>query len=65
MQKLEEKYGNVHFIMGLLIDDIKSLPIVRRGDFRSSEKLTFHVNDFHDRLRLESCGDGVDNQKVE
>ena len=81
-------------IMGLLIDDIKSLPIVRREDFRGFEKLTIHVNDFHDRLNvmgrqgdaensyvlreieaklnsddlqrwLESCGDGVNNRRVE
>ena len=52
MEKLKEIYGNIHAILGILIEEIKALPIVRKGDFKAFEQLTFQVNDFHDRLKL-------------
>ena len=52
MAKLVEKYGNVHQIIGQLIDKIKMLPVTRKGDFKEFEQLSLQVNDFHDRLVL-------------
>ena len=48
---LDKEFGNKHLIMGLLIDDLKSLPMVRRGDFRAFEKLSYDANAFRDRLQ--------------
>ena len=64
IQKLEEKFGNIHMIMGILIDEIKSLPIVRKGDFRTFEQLSLRVNDFHDRLILMGRVDDAENSYV-
>ena len=50
MLKLDEKYGNVYAIMGLLVDEIKALSVVKKGDFKSIEDLSFKVNRFHGRL---------------
>ena len=44
------EYGDKHLITGLLIDDLRSLPPVRRGDFKAFEKLTDEANAFKDRL---------------
>ena len=52
MAKLEEKYGNIHVITGILVDDIRSLRVVRKGDFNAFEALSNKVNEFHDRLQL-------------
>ena len=64
MEKLEDYYGNVHTILGILIDEIKALPIVRNRDFKSFKILSFHVNDFHDRLRLMGLTNQADNSYV-
>ena len=52
MLKLEEKYGNIHILIGLLVDEIKSLPMLRRSDFKGFECLSIQVNDFYRRLKL-------------
>ena len=64
MEKLEDYYGNVHTILGILIDEIKALPIVRNRDFKSFVILSFHVNDFHDRLKLMGLTNQADNSYV-
>ncbi len=51
MEKLEEKYGNVHDLIATLVDEIKSLSVTRRGDLRSVENLSLHVNEFNDGKR--------------
>ena len=51
IEKLDEKFGNVHTIMAMLLDDIKVLPVTKRGDFVGFEKLSFAVSNFRDRLR--------------
>ena len=61
MEKLEEYYGNVRTILGILIDEIKASPIVRKRDFKSFENLSFHVNNFHDRLKLMGLINQADN----
>jgi hypothetical protein len=64
MAKLEEKYGNVHVIMGILVDEIKSLHIVRKGDFKSFEQLSNRVNEFHDRLKLMGRNNDAENSYI-
>ena len=64
MDKLQEQYGNVHTILGTLIDEIKALSVVRKGDFRSFEQLTFQVNDFNDRLNLMGLQREAENSYV-
>ena len=65
MKKLEEKFGNKHTIMSMLIDGIKSLSIVKRGDFKSFENLSITVNDFHEKLTLmENDGDAENSYIV-
>ena len=54
----------MYTILGILIDEIKALPIVRNRDFKSFEILSFHVNDFHDRLRLMGLTNQADNSYV-
>ena len=61
MFKLQEKFGNVHEIMGLLIDDVRQIPVLRKGDFNAFENLSLKVNDFHDRLILMGKRDEVEN----
>ena len=50
MESLEKEFGNKHVLMSLLIDDIKSLPVVRKGDFKAFERLSYEANAFRDRL---------------
>ena len=44
------QFGDKHFILKLLLEDIKSIPLVKSGDFIGFEKLSFRVNNFRDRL---------------
>ena len=62
--KIEEKYGNVHDIVAILIDEVKSLAVTRRGDFSSFENLELKVNDFHDRLVLMKKEAEVENSYI-
>ena len=48
--QLDKQFGNKHLIMTLLIDDVKSLPYVRKGDFKGFEKLSYEANKFRNRL---------------
>ena len=64
MEKLVEKYGNRHTIMSLLIDEIKSLNVVKRGDFKSFENLYVKVNDFHEKLLLMGSERDAENSYV-
>ena len=64
MKKIEEKYGNKHMILSLLIDEIRSLPVVKKRDLRSFEQLSLRVNDFHDRLELMGCKLKAENSYV-
>ena len=47
--KLDKEFGNKNLIMNLLLDDMSS-SIVRRGDLRRFEKLSYETNVFRDRL---------------
>ena len=64
IKKLEEKYGNVHDIVAVLVDEIKCLSVTRRGDFRTFESLSLKVNDFHDRLLLMNKASEVENSYI-
>ena len=64
MQKLDEKFGNINEIVGMLIDDIKAIPVVRKGDFKAFERLSLQVNDFHDRLVLMGKQNKVENSYI-
>lgn len=64
MEKLNEKYGNVHTIIGLLIDEIKKLNMVKRGDFVSFENLSIKVNEFHEKLILMGKEHDAENSYV-
>ena len=50
MASLDKEYGNKHLIMNMLIDDIKKLPSVKRGDFKAFERLSHEANTFRQRL---------------
>ena len=64
MMRLQEKYGNVHTIIGLLIDEIKLLRIVRRGDFDAFEILSMKVNEFYEKLVLMGKREDTENSYV-
>ena len=64
IDRLDEKYGNIHVIMGILINEIKSLQVVRRGDFRAFEQLSLKVDEFYDRLMLMGKGRDAENSYV-
>ena len=64
MAKLNEKYGNVHTLIGQLIDEIKMLPVTRKGDFKSFEHLSLRIQDFHDRLVLMGRERDVENSYI-
>ena len=46
MARLDEKYGNVHIIIGILINEIKTLQVTRRGEFPAFEQLSSKVKMF-------------------
>ena len=64
MAKLAEKYGNVHPIMGLLIDEIKSLKVIRKWDFEAFKDLSMKVNDFYEKLMLMGKREDAENSYV-
>ena len=64
IDKLDEKFGNVHEIIGMLVDEVKSVPAVRRGDFVAFEKVSMLVNDFHDKLVLMGKDKEVENSYI-
>ena len=64
MEKLDDKYGNIHTILVILIDEIKTIPVVRKGDFKGFEQLTFQVNYFRDRLCLMGLEKEADNSYI-
>ena len=64
MEKLEEKYGNVHDLIATLVNEIKCLSITRRGDLRSFENLSLRANEFHDRLVLMGKVNDVENSYI-
>ena len=63
IEKLDEKFGNKHYIMKLLLEDIKSTSIAKVGDFSSFEKLSFQVTNFRDRLIEMGLNGEVENLK--
>ena len=50
LASLDKEFGNKLLIMGLLIDDLKSVPVVKRGDCNVFENLAYAANMFRDRL---------------
>ena len=61
---LDKEYGNVNFIMKLLIDDIRSLGIVKRNDSKSFDNLSREANNFQDRLRIMGKDSDAENTYV-
>ena len=49
VDKLDKEFGNKH-VINLLIDDIKTIAVVRKGDFRAFERLTYEASNFRDPL---------------
>ena len=47
---LDEKVRKKHVILKLMIHEIRSLPIVKRGDCNALEKFSFKVSNFRDRI---------------
>ena len=62
--KLDEKYGNKHYIMKLLLEDVRKLPTAAIGNFAAFEKLSFQVNNFSDRLIEMGLKEEVENSYV-
>ena len=61
---LDKEFGNETFIMKLLIEDIRAMPGVKKGDYKSFEKLACEVNGFKDRLLLLGKDADIDNTYV-
>ena len=61
---LDEKFGNKHIILKSLLDEIRYLPVVKRGDYKTFENLAFKVNNFRDRLIEMSLGNEVENSYI-
>ena len=47
---LEDKYGNKHVILKMLLEEIRSLAVAKKGDFDAFENLAFKASTFCDRL---------------
>ena len=61
---LDKEFGNTHLIMKLLIDDIRNLHVVKKGDHKTFEILSREVNGFRDRLNLMSKEAEVENTYI-
>ena len=61
---LDEKFGNKHVLLKLLIDEVRMLPVVRRGDCNGFERLSFKVSNLRDRLIEMGLYDQVENSYV-
>ena len=61
---LDEKFGNKHVILKLLLDDIRRLQFVKRGDFVAFENLSFEVRNFKDRLIEMEMESEVENSYI-
>ena len=48
MGMLDDKFGNKHVILKLLLDDVRCLPVVTRGNFNAFENLSFKVCHFRE-----------------
>ena len=64
MAKLDEKYGNLHVIMGLLVDEIKLLPVVRKDDIKAFEHICYRVNEFYERLVIMGRENDAENSYI-
>ena len=64
MTRLNDKYGNIHTIMGIMINEIKSCSLVRRGDFKAFEQFSLKVDEFYDRLKLMGKANDVENSYI-
>ena len=61
---LDKEFGNTTYTMKLLIDDVRSMQMVRKGDHRAFEKLSREVNGFRERLYILGKGQDVENTYV-
>ena len=61
MAKLAKTCGNVHTIIGMLIDEIKCLKVIQKGDFEMFEDLSMRVNEFHEKLILMGKREDAEN----
>ena len=61
---LDREFGNKTYAMKLLIDDIRRLGLVRKGDHKTFEKLSREVNGFKDRLTTMGKANEVENTYV-
>ena len=50
LTRLDEYFGNKNLVLTLLIDDVKAVPYVRKGDFKGFERLSYETNKFRNRL---------------
>ena len=64
MHGLDDKFGNVHTIMRLLLHDIRSLPVVKDGYFKEFEQFSFMVSNFCDRLKEMGLEREVENSYI-
>ena len=64
LERLMEKFGNVHTLLRLLIDDIRATPRVKKDDFKAFEKFQYVVNEFKDRLKLVGRFNHAENSYV-
>ena len=64
MGNLDKEFGNIHMIMGLLIDDVRSLSVVRKGDFKGFERLAYEARAFKDRLEEMGLADEAENTYI-
>ena len=64
LSKLNDEFGNKNVIMSLLIDDLRSVPTVKKGDFRAFEELAYQANSFRDRLLEMGCAAESENSYI-
>ena len=64
MLKLDKEFRDVNYILKLLIDDIRALNVVRKGDTVSFVNLSHEINKFRDRLTDMGKANEVENSYV-
>lgn len=61
---LDKEYGNKNYILKLLLDDIRKLDIVKKGDHKSFQNLSREINSFRSRFRIMGMENELENAFV-
>ena len=64
ISRLDKEFGDKLLIMSLLIEELRAVSIVRKGDFKAFENFAFKANNFKDRLEEMGLGREAENTYI-